>query len=109
MIMIEDIKDLVSNEMLNDLFDKRNEDLNMMTQEERERQKKFIGDENISYDDVLIAIKDSCKEDNNNITTVLEKYLEKLLNLQTYDNERFYKVGFCDALNYILSAKNFKR
>lgn len=109
MILLEDIKDLITDNNLHTFFEKRNEDLNILTPEERERQKKFIGENTVTYDDVLIAIQKVIPERNNNITIVLEQYLEKLLNLQAYDNERFYKTGFCDAINFILNAKNDKR
>lgn len=109
MIKIQNIEDLITDDNLDSFYSKRNADLNILTQEEKERKKKFIGDNLVTYDDVLTEINKILPERNNSITIVLEKYLEKISNIQSYDNERFYKTGFCDAINFILAGIQQKR
>lgn len=112
MVSLEEIKEIVTDDKLNSFFEKRSEELNIITPEEKKRRKNLIEEYKVCYDDVLNAIENipPCfKETRANIINVLENYLEKDKILQTYDNERFYKTGFCDAIGFILEGKNFKR
>ena len=66
----------------------------------------------VNYEDILNAIDNipPCfEETKENIIKTIENYLEKDKALQSYDNERFYKVGFIDAIRLMLGAQNFKR
>lgn len=111
MITIKDIEDLITDDKLDSFFSKRNEELNIMTDKEKQRRKKLIGEKEVTFNDVLAAIKNIPPQFNSTRENIEEKiniYKNQLFTEQSYDNERFYKVGFYDAINFILEGKKQK-
>lgn len=107
MIKIKDIEDLITDEKLDSFFSKRNEELNILTEKEKQRRKKLIGEKKIKFDDVLTAINNIPPQFIETRKTIEERiniYKNQLFTEQSYDNERFYKVGFSDAINFILNG-----
>lgn len=112
MVSLKEIKDIITDDKLNVFFLKREEELNTLTPEERKKSSERVKEYKIDYNNILNAINNvpPCfEETRKNIIKTIEKYLEKNRILQSYDNERFYKVGFCDAIAFILEGKNLKR
>ena len=112
MVSLKEIKDIITDDKLDSFFLKREEELNTLTPEERKRRFERVKEYKVNYKDILNAIDNvpPCfEETRENIIKTIEKYLEKDRILQSYDNERFYKVGFCDAITFLLEGKNFKR
>lgn len=109
MISLEEIKDIVTDDKINSFFIKRDEDLNTFTKEQQKQRLEIVKEYKVNYDSVLRAIDNipPCfEETRKNIIQAIKNYLEKERILQTYDNERFYKTGFCDAIGFIIEGKN---
>ena len=112
MVSLKEIKDIITDDKLDSFFLKREEELNTLTPEDRKRRSERAKEYKVNYNDILNAIDNvpPCfEETRENIIKTIEKYLEKDRILQSYDNERFYKVGFCDAIVFLLEGKSFKR
>lgn len=109
MVKIKDLENLITDDKLDILYATRNEDLNILTEDERQKRKEILGEDRISFDEVLEIVKNippQFKITRENIEKVFEKYIDQLYAEQSYDNERFYKTGFCDAICFILESKN---
>lgn len=109
MVSLEEIKDIITDDKLNSFFLKRDEDLNNFTKKEKIQRSEIVKEYKVNYDDILNAIENipPCfEETRENIIKTIENYLEKDRILQAYDNERFYKTGFCDAVGFIIEGKN---
>ena len=109
MVKIKDLERLITDEKLNILYEIRNEDLNIITEDERKKRKEILGDNRISFDEVLKIVQNippQFKMTRENIEKIFEKYINQLYTEQSYDNERFYKTGFCDAICFILESKD---
>jgi hemoglobin-like flavoprotein len=68
-------------------------------------------DYSVDYEKLLIAIKNLLPHFNNTregIIKVLENYSTRKPLIIAYDNEKFYKAGFCDRIRIILERKNSK-
>ena len=112
MVSLKEIKDIITEDKLDSLFLGREEELNTLTPEERKRRFEKVKEYEVNYNSILNAIDNvplCFEKTRENIIQTIEKYLEKDKILQSYDNERFYKVGFCDAITFILEGKKFKR
>lgn len=112
LITLKDIKDVITEENLDNYYLMREEELSILTPEERKRRSERTKEYKVNYEDILNAIDNipPCfEETKENIIKTIENYLEKDKALQSYDNERFYKVGFIDAIRLMLGAQNFKR
>ena len=86
------------------IYQKRDDDL----YQHNAQDKKYISEINklepVTYEELLIAIKNLPPHFGNtreNILGKLERYVERENNLVAYDNEKFYKNGFCDGVNLI--------
>lgn len=109
MVKIKDLEELITDEKLDILYEHRNEDLNILTEDERKKRREILGENRISFDEVLEIIKNippHFKMTRENIEEIFEKYIDQLYAEQSYDNERYYKTGFCDAICFILESKN---
>lgn len=109
MVKIKDLEELITDEKLDILYEIRNEDLNIMTKDERKKREEILGKNRISFDEVLAKVKNippHFKMTRENIEEIFDKYINQLYAEQSYDNERFYKAGFCDAICFILESKN---
>ena len=112
MITLKDIKDVITEESLDNYYLMREEELSILTPEERKRRSERTKEYKVNYEYILNYIDNiqPCfEETKENIIKTIENYLEKDKALQSYDNERFYKVGFIDAIRLMLGAQNFKR
>lgn len=66
----------------------------------------------ITYEDLLVPIKNLPPHFNNTREFILERlegYMERQNSLIAYDNEKFYKNGFCDGVQIILEALKIEK
>ena len=91
--------------VLNQLFVSKEENLFALTEYDKKRIKELTKDnhtyqmlwdklENLSDDDISKSkVKDS-----------LESYIDKVNVIGSYENEKFYKIGFTDAMNLVFEC-----
>lgn len=99
------ISDFVNNSMLDLIYSKREDSLYQFSENDEEKIKEIDKNNPITYNDLLVAIKNLPLHFNNTrefILERLEKYMERENSLVAYDNERFYKSGFCDGVQMML-------
>lgn len=97
--------DFQMSNMLDKIFEQREEEIYNFTAEEIEKSAKKSQD----YDNMYIAINnipDAFTGTTKGIKTSIENYLESLNDLQGMENKKFYQKGFSDAINLILNYVN---
>ena len=96
--------DVNSLELIKDFFRTREESIySHITEEE----KKLLSKKSENYSKIYDTIENipiSFVETINGIKTSFENYLEILNEVQGFENEKFYKEGFSDAINLILEC-----
>lgn len=95
------VSEFIDNSMLDLIYSKREDSLYQFSKNDEEKIKEISKNNPITYDDLLVAIKNLPPHFNNTrefILERLEKYMERQNSLSAYDNERFYKNGFCDGV-----------
>lgn len=104
MIKIEEIKSYINDDMLNTVFNEREEEIYHIDIKNKELQ-KIKKDNTMTYDRFQEIIKNlpphfqNCREA---ILESFEKYANRQNLIQSFDNEKFYKVGFCDGVKMII-------
>lgn len=86
-------------------FKEKEDSLYQQNECDKEKIKEICLENPISYEQLIISIKNLPPHFNNtreNIMEKLEKYLERENSLNAYDNERFYKNGLRDGAKMML-------
>jgi hypothetical protein len=102
-----ELTSLINDSILDSIFKEKEESLYHQNKYDKEKIKEIYLENPISYENLLIAIKNLPPHFNNtreNIIEKLEQYLERENSLSAYDNERFYKKGFCDGVKMMLEV-----
>lgn len=100
MVKIKDIEKYIDDEMINIIFREREEGL--YSRKENQDDAEVISikeDYPVDYDKLLVAINNLPPHFNNTregIIEALESYLTRKNLIMAHDNEKFYKIGFCD-------------
>lgn len=108
MSKIAELEDYISDDILDNIFTEREEDVHN-TKIKVSELKKIKKDNTMTYEKLIGVIKNlpphfkNCRE---SILNALEQYSERENLIQSFDNEKFYKVGFCDGVNMILDIFN---
>ena len=91
--------------VLNDLFVSREENICALTEYDNKRIKKLTKD-NDTYQMLLDKIEEISNDDiaKEKIRDSLESYIDKVNVIGSYENEKFYKIGFADAINLIFEC-----
>jgi len=108
MIKIEELEHYISDDILNSIFNEREEDIHntKIKVSELEEIKK---DNTMTYEKLIEVIKNlpphfkNCRE---SIFKALDQYSERENLIQSFNNEKFYKVGFCDGIKMIIDIYN---
>ena len=107
-----EITDFIDNSLLDAIYREREDSLYQHTEIDNENIKKITKNLPITYEDLLVSIKNLPPHFNNTREFILERlegYMKRQNSLIAYDNEKFYKNGFCDGIKIILeSLKNEK-
>ena len=100
-------KELLSDDIVSELFHKREDSISNRTLEEREQIKQLLNKNNKDYENILIAIDNVPEvfvETKKLIKKNVDTKLETLNEISAYDNEKFYKIGFYDGINLIIDC-----
>lgn len=113
MLRIKDIEKYIDDNMLDTIFREREEELyNEREKNEDIEISKIKKQYFVDYDKLLVAIKNLPPHFHNTregIIEALENYTMRENLIMAYDNEKFYKTGFCDGIRTILEGmKNSK-
>lgn len=103
----ENITDFMNNSLLDTIYREREDSLYQHTNTDTENIKEINKNNPITYEDLLVAIKNLPPHFNNTREFILERlegYLKRQNSLTAYDNEKFYKSGFCDGVQLVLEA-----
>ena len=107
-----EITDFIDNSLLDAIYREREDSLYQHTEIDNENIKKITKNLPITYEDLLVSIKNLPPHFNNTREFILERlegYMKRQNSLIAYDNEKFYKNGFCDGIKIILEyLKNEK-
>ena len=104
-----EINDFFDNSMLDLIYREREDRLYKLNKVDEEELREISKKNPTTYEDLLTAIKNLPPHFNNTrefILDRLEKYMERENGVSAYDNERFYKSGFCDGVQMILEILN---
>lgn len=113
MLKIKDIEKYIDDEMINIIFREREEELYSRKGKLDDAEIRNIKEDYpVDYDKVLETINNLPPHFNNTkegIIETLESYLTRENLIMAHDNEKFYKIGFCDGIRTILeNIKNSK-
>ncbi len=92
-------------EVLDNLFESRETNLYVLTEEDKKKIENLTKN-NDTYEK-LFNIIEELSSDTNKLEKVrdsLDSYIDRINIAGSYENEKFYKIGFLDAINLILEC-----
>ena len=91
--------------VLNDLFVSREENICALTEFDKKSIKELTKDNN-TYQMLLDKLEDLSSDDISKakVKDSLESYIDKVNVIGSYENEKFYKIGFTDAMNLVFEC-----
>lgn len=91
--------------VLNDLFVSREENICAITEIDKKRIKELTKN-NDTYQMLLDKLDELSNDDiaKAKVKDSLESYIDKVNIIGSYENEKFYKIGFVDAMNLIFEC-----
>ena len=107
-----EITDFIDNSLLDTIYREREDSLYQHTEIDNENINEITKNLPITYEDLLVAIRNLPPHFNNTREFILERlegYIERQNSLIAYDNEKFYKNGFCDGIKIILETMKNER
>ena len=95
--------------VLNDLSVSREENIYDITERDKKRIKELTKN-NDTYQMLLDKLEEVSNDDisKSKVKDSLESYIDKVNVIGSYENEKFYKIGFADAINLILECVKIK-
>ena len=102
---IKDIEKYIDDKILNTLYKEREEGISEITEEDKKEISKIKEKYPISYEQLLTKINNipphfqNIRED---ILDAIDIYAMRENLLSAYENEKFYKIGFCDGIRVIV-------
>ena len=91
--------------VLNQLFVSKEENICALNEYDKKRIKELTKD-NDTYQMLLDKLEDLSDDDisKSKVKDSLESYIDKVNVIGSYENEKFYKIGFIDAMNLIFEC-----
>ena len=91
--------------VLNQLFVSKEENICALTEYDKKRIKELTKD-NDTYQMLLDKLEDISTDDisKSKVRDSLESYIDKVNVIGSYENEKFYKIGFVDAMNLVFEC-----
>ena len=91
--------------VLNQLFVSKEENICAITENDKKRIKELTKD-NDTYQMLLDKLEDLSDDDisKSKVKDSLESYIDKVNVIGAYENEKFYKIGFADAMNLVFEC-----
>ena len=95
--------------VLNQLFVSKEESICALTEYDKKRIKELTKD-NDTYQMLLDKLEELSNDDisKSKVKDSLESYIDRVNVIGAYENEKFYKIGFADAMNLILECISIK-
>lgn len=97
-------------EVLDNLFESRETNLYVLTEEDKKKIENLTKN-NDTYEK-LFNIIEELSSDTNKLERVrdsLDSYIDRINIAGSYENEKFYKIGFSDAINLLLECVRINR
>ena len=97
-------------EVLDNLFESRETNLYVLTEEDKKKIENLTKN-NYTYEK-LFNIIEELSSDTNKLEKVresLDSYIDRINIAGSYENEKFYKIGFSDAINLLLECMRINR
>lgn len=110
MVKIEEIKKYISDDILNSIFEQKEDDIYRL-ETKNEELEKIKTENTMTYGKFQEIIKNlpphfkNCRED---ILDALEEYSDREGLIQSYDNEKFFKIGFCEGVKMMIDINKNK-
>lgn len=91
--------------ILNQLFVSKEENICALNEYDKRRIKELTKD-NDTYQMLLDKLEDLSDDDisKSKVKDSLESYIDKVNVIGSYENEKFYKIGFADAINLVFEC-----
>ncbi|MBR3254821.1 MAG: hypothetical protein IKF97_01125 [Clostridia bacterium] len=91
--------------ILNQLFVSKEENICALNEYDKKRIKELTKD-NDTYQMLLDKLEDLPDDDISKakVKDSLESYIDKVNVIGSYENEKFYKIGFADAMNLVFEC-----
>ena len=91
--------------VLNQLFVSKEENICFLNEYDKRKIKELTKD-NDTYQMLLDKLEDLSDDDisKSKVKDSLESYIDKVNVIGSYENEKFYKIGFADAMNLIFEC-----
>lgn len=103
MVKLSNIEEHIDEDMIDSIFREREEKLSTRTKEDKKEIMKISNRYPIKYEEILSIInnlpENLKKED---IIKKFDDYCMKENLITAYENEKFYKIGFCDGIRTVL-------
>lgn len=106
MVKINDLSDVLNDDLLDVIYEGRCENLSETTIKDRKNINSLLESKKIAYEHIDIAINNvpnAFVETRKMIKESIEGYLNILNLIGSYENEKFYKCGFCDGVSIKLN------
>ena len=105
MLKIKDIEKYIDDSLLESIFREREDELYVELKNEDEDIIEIKQKYDVDYEKLINKIKNLPPHFNNTreeIIKSLDKYIMRENLIRAYDNEKFYKAGFCDGIRIII-------
>lgn len=104
MLNKEELKSFQEESIIDSWYNARAEDLYVLNDVDRKKIAEITKGED-TYQKIANEISKIAKEDDmERILEKIDKHCNKLVNIGSYENEKFYKVGFMDGINLIIEC-----
>ena len=107
MTKISKFEYLLSKNIVQELYEKREDTIYSRTLDEKEEIKELLEKNVNDYESILKAIDNipnAFVETRKMIRENVDNKIESMNKISGYDNEKFYKIGFYDAVNLIIES-----
>lgn len=97
-------------EVLDNLFESRETNLYALTEEDKKKIENLTKN-NDTYEKLFNIIEELSSDTNKleKIRESLDSYIDRINIAGSYENEKFYKIGFSDAINLLLECVRINR
>ena len=102
MVKVRNLKKLLRDDVIDVIYMGRLESLSIITTEDKENINELLEDRKKAYAQIDAAINNipnEFTETRNYIRESIDNYLEIVNAIAGYENEKFYKAGFCDGIS----------
>ena len=93
--------------MLNKLYQERANEICEITAKEKQERAELVKDYNINYTivvDCINSLPNTFKNTKETLMELFDTYAQREMLLHGYENDKYYKCGFHDAVNLLLEC-----